>query len=70
MHHEVVVEGCISGFQRATRNLHFTKPPIAMTTMGVPSVAAFETEVIELELEYERKQAMKRLENLDDHLRA
>jgi hypothetical protein len=38
--------------------------------MGVPSVAAFETEVIELELEYERKQAMKRLENLDDHLRA
>ncbi len=41
-----------------------------MTTMEVPSIATFETKVIELELEYERKQAMKRLENLDDHLRA
>lgn len=53
-----------------SRNLHFMKSPITMTTMEVPSIATFETKVIELELEYERKQAMKRLENLDDHLRA
>jgi hypothetical protein len=31
--------------------------------MGVPFVTTFEVEAVELNSEYERKQAMKRLEN-------
>ncbi len=36
-----------------------------MTTMGVPSIAAFEVEVVEPNSEYERRQALK---NLNDCL--
>ncbi len=32
--------------------------------MGVPSVVIFEVETIELDLEYERRYAMRRLEKL------
>jgi hypothetical protein len=53
------------GFQKVGRNLHFTRPHITMTTMGVPSVVAFEVEVVEPNSKYERRQALK---NLDDCL--
>lgn len=54
-------------FQKVVRNLHFTRPHTTMTTMGVPSIAAFEVEVVEPDSKYERMQALK---NLDDRLRA
>jgi hypothetical protein len=51
-------------FQRSTHNLHFTRSPTMVTTMGVPSKVIFEVEAIELDSKYERRQAMKRLEKL------
>jgi hypothetical protein len=39
----------------ATCNLHFTRPHTIMTTMGISSIIAFEVEVVELDLEYERR---------------
>jgi hypothetical protein len=44
------------------------KPHIMMIAMGVPSIVSFEVEVVELNLEYERKQASRGLKNLDDCL--
>jgi hypothetical protein len=35
--------------------------------MGVPSIAAFEVEVVEIDSKYERRRALK---NLDNRLRA
>lgn len=58
--------GLQGGFQRVICNLHFTRPHITMTTMGVPSTVAFEVEVVEIDSKYERRQALK---NLDNHLR-
>jgi hypothetical protein len=53
--------GLQGGFQKVARNLHFTRPHTIMTTMGIPSIATFEVEVVEPK--YERKQALKNLNN-------
>jgi hypothetical protein len=42
-------------FQRVVCNLHFITPHTTMTTMGVPSIAAFEVEVVEIDSKYERR---------------
>jgi hypothetical protein len=47
-------------FQRSIHNLHFTRSPTMVITMGVTSMATFEMEVIELDFKYERRQAMRR----------
>jgi hypothetical protein len=51
-------------------NLHFTRSPTTVTTMGVPSIVTFEMEAIELNFTYERIQAMGGLKNLDNCLKA
>jgi hypothetical protein len=56
--------GVQEGYQRVARNLDFTRPHTTMTTMGIPFVAAFEVEVVEPNLEYKRRQTLKRLEKL------
>jgi hypothetical protein len=47
--------GLQDGFQRVACNLHFMRFVTMVTTMGVPSIAAFEVEVVEPNLEYERR---------------
>jgi hypothetical protein len=39
--------GLQGGFQRVAHNLHFMRPHMTMTTMGIPSIVAFELEVVE-----------------------
>jgi hypothetical protein len=51
-------------FQRVAHNLHFTRQHTTMTTMGIPSIVAFEVEVVELNFKYEKGQALRRLEKL------
>lgn len=41
-------------FQKATRNLHFTRPATMVITMGFPFVVAFEVEVVEQDSKYEK----------------
>jgi hypothetical protein len=38
--------GLQGGFQRVAHNLHFAISTIMVTTMGVPSIATFEVEVV------------------------
>ncbi len=38
--------GLQEGYQRVAQNLHLMKPHTIVTTMGVPSVIAFEVEAI------------------------
>jgi hypothetical protein len=67
MHEGVALEGYkkgTRGYQKVAWNLHFTKPHTTMTTMGIPSIVAFEVEVVKPNLEYERRQALRRLEKL------
>jgi hypothetical protein len=40
--------GLQGGFQRVAHNLHFMRPHMMMTIMGIPSIVAFEVEVVEL----------------------
>ncbi len=49
------------GYQKLAQNLHFMKPHITMTIMGIPSIIVFEVEVVEPILEYERRQALRKL---------
>lgn len=51
-------------FQRSSHNLHFTRSPTTVTTMGIPSIATFKVEAIELDSKYEKRQAMRRFEKL------
>jgi hypothetical protein len=43
------------GTRGATQNLHFMKPHTTVTTMEVPSIAAFEVEVVKPDSKYERR---------------
>jgi len=49
---------------KAIHNLHFMKLATTMTTMGIPSIAAFEVKVVNPKLKYERRQAIRKLEKL------
>jgi hypothetical protein len=38
--------GLQGGFQRVAHNLHFMRPHTMMITMGIPSIVAFEVEMV------------------------
>jgi hypothetical protein len=43
------------------------KSPTTMITMGIIFVVTLEVEVVELDLKYKKKQAMRRFENSNNH---